>query len=207
MEKTGGDREAVIGEECHIIGRKPSGSRHDPEANVDLDTYDNLVLLCRNHHKLIDDQPTEYGIERLKRIKVNHEKWVRDTLDENVARQTGQEKPTLDEITLLPRIQTGKELLGVVRGASWTVDTDQSETEEEAQLVSSFLEQLAGWCDVLDHSGPGIGVRAEFYLGSEIQALEESGFLVFGGRMKSSSGWPEAAICILRETNTAASAA
>jgi hypothetical protein len=37
-------------------------------------------LLCRIHHKLIDDQPNTYTIDDLKEIKFQHERWVRDSL-------------------------------------------------------------------------------------------------------------------------------
>ncbi|MBY5958222.1 HNH endonuclease [Membranicola marinus] len=43
--------EENIGEECHIISSKQNGPRHHPN----LDDYDNLILLCRNHHKEIDE--------------------------------------------------------------------------------------------------------------------------------------------------------
>lgn len=43
-----------IGEECHIISSKQNGPRY--KSNLDnYDTYDNLILLCRNHHKEIDE--------------------------------------------------------------------------------------------------------------------------------------------------------
>ena len=31
----------------------------------DLDEYDNLVLLCKVHDKLVDDQPETYPVDRL----------------------------------------------------------------------------------------------------------------------------------------------
>lgn len=47
------DSNLNIGEECHIISSKSKGPRHKPNLN-DYDTFDNLILLCRNHHKEID---------------------------------------------------------------------------------------------------------------------------------------------------------
>lgn len=47
------DSNLNIGEECHIISSKPKGPRYKPNLN-DYDTFDNLILLCRNHHKEID---------------------------------------------------------------------------------------------------------------------------------------------------------
>jgi hypothetical protein len=45
-----------------------------------VDTYANIILLCRTHHKTVDDQPNHYTVERLRRIKAEHEKWVEDRL-------------------------------------------------------------------------------------------------------------------------------
>ena len=47
------DSNLNIGEECHIISSKSKGPRHKPNLN-DYDSFDNLILLCRNHHKEID---------------------------------------------------------------------------------------------------------------------------------------------------------
>lgn len=56
-EKTELDRESVVGDECHIHSPSPNGPRHEPTLSVeDFDTIDNLLLLCRVHHKMVDDQ-------------------------------------------------------------------------------------------------------------------------------------------------------
>lgn len=47
------DSNLNIGEECHIISSKSKGPRHKSNLN-DYDSFDNLILLCRNHHKEID---------------------------------------------------------------------------------------------------------------------------------------------------------
>jgi hypothetical protein len=72
---------AVVGDECHIISKSEEGPRNDPNLELDHDSYDNLILLCKTHHKIIDDQPSEYPISRLKKIRSDHEKKVRDCLN------------------------------------------------------------------------------------------------------------------------------
>lgn len=73
------DNEAIIGEECHIIAQKNDGPRGEYELE-DRDTIDNIILLCRNHHKIVDSQVAEYSVEELRQIKRDHEEWVRRTL-------------------------------------------------------------------------------------------------------------------------------
>ena len=81
--------------ECHIIS---SGSRTGtsweilPLASGSRDQYDNLILLCNLHHKVIDDQPNTYHVQALKEMKASHEKWVRASLqDFDPARQHDDE--------------------------------------------------------------------------------------------------------------------
>src|SRR4051794_26506610 len=80
-ERTDGDPEAVVGDEAHIAARSPGGARYgECEAPI-VDAYENRVLLCKVHHKIVDDQPGEYTVDRLHRIKADHEAWVDSTLE------------------------------------------------------------------------------------------------------------------------------
>ena len=80
-ESTPDDREAIVGEEAHIAARSAGGPRWGQlRDGVGVDFYENLILLCRVHHKTMDDQPNHYTAERLRDIKTEHEKWVNDRL-------------------------------------------------------------------------------------------------------------------------------
>ena len=81
MDATETDDESLIGEECHVIAESPEGPRGNPTISKDrLNKYDNLILLCRIHHKIIDDQYHTYTVDYLKEIKALHESWVRESL-------------------------------------------------------------------------------------------------------------------------------
>jgi hypothetical protein len=77
-EATERDREAVIGKIAHIISISPNGPRHDPTMKaVDfLNSYDNLLLLCGNHHDEVDAQEATFTVETLRQWKAKHEAWV-----------------------------------------------------------------------------------------------------------------------------------
>lgn len=70
---------SVIGDEAHIIARKETFTRgdYDSLAPEERDRYGNLILLCKNDHKLIDDQPAQYTVEHLRQIKTEHEEHIR----------------------------------------------------------------------------------------------------------------------------------
>lgn len=56
MDATTKDDESIVGDECHIISGKPNGPRYDPDFPKDkLDSHQNLLLMCRVDHKMIDD--------------------------------------------------------------------------------------------------------------------------------------------------------
>lgn len=66
--------DVIIGEICHIKAASPNGPRYDPRRSVDdRHSYDNLLLLCANHHTVIDDDPEAFTVERLVKMKADHE--------------------------------------------------------------------------------------------------------------------------------------
>src|SRR5713101_1981484 len=81
IDATETDDEALIGKICHMVAESPEGPRgKSPLTREQRDTYENLILLCGNHHDEIDAQPGAFTLERLKDIKAEHERWVRDSL-------------------------------------------------------------------------------------------------------------------------------
>jgi hypothetical protein len=66
--------DTVVGEICHIRAVRPDGPRHDPDQRPGTrHGYDNLILLCANHHKVVDDDPEAYTVDRLLKMKADHE--------------------------------------------------------------------------------------------------------------------------------------
>jgi len=74
------DRRTVLGEAAHIVARSLRGPRGTGPRPSDIDGYDNLILLCPDDHKVIDDRPAEYSIDWLQARKRAHCDWVRACL-------------------------------------------------------------------------------------------------------------------------------
>lgn len=75
-----------IGEAAHISGARPSSARHDPKmTSQERNHVDNLLYLCRNCHAIIDRDVESYSIERLRRIKAEHEANVQAAMDTKFA--------------------------------------------------------------------------------------------------------------------------
>ena len=57
MDANQTDDESLVGDACHIVAHSPTGPRADPSLTPEQrDHYDNLILLCKVHHKQVDDQ-------------------------------------------------------------------------------------------------------------------------------------------------------
>jgi len=70
VERTG----AVTGEICHIRAQSRGGPRFDEaQSEAERHAFDNLILLCRRHHKIVDAEPDVYSVEALREIKAIQE--------------------------------------------------------------------------------------------------------------------------------------
>lgn len=82
------ERDVKIGEMAHIIAKKKGGARGELSIEGNINGYENLILLCPNHHAEVDGNPPAYPPERLHRLKDEHESHVRRLFDSNSQRRT-----------------------------------------------------------------------------------------------------------------------
>lgn len=72
-----------LGEQAHIIGENESSPRGRSNlTEAERNSYFNLILLCPNHHTIIDKNPEDYTVEKLHLLKDQHEYWVQHRLSE-----------------------------------------------------------------------------------------------------------------------------
>ena len=68
---------SLIGDIAHIVADQHLGPRGGiPLSAAQRDHPDNLVLLCLRHHRIVDDDPVSYTVERLRAIRDEHTAWV-----------------------------------------------------------------------------------------------------------------------------------
>ena len=66
----------------HIEGAEPNSARYNPTSNDEYRrSYENLILLCPNHHKIVDDNPQTYPVENLRVMKNEHEEDIKSKID------------------------------------------------------------------------------------------------------------------------------
>jgi len=61
-------------EEAHIVGESPDGPRGDSTFSPrQRDAYPNRILICANHHALIDGDVVTWTVDGLQGMKADHE--------------------------------------------------------------------------------------------------------------------------------------
>ncbi len=178
-ESTDSDDHSVFGEEAHQIAKAPTGPR--ARGLADPNSYDNLILLCRKHHKQVDDQVNHYTVERLKEIKWKHEEWVASL---GASTRPGPVRLIPDPAYPAPKalqiITTGDALWKLVDGVkSFFPEGPENITSDDQDLIDAFFDAVDGWMNVAsDLDSFGAKRQASRNLGEHIKALAEAGFLV-----------------------------
>jgi hypothetical protein len=81
--------ETVIGEICHIAAASPKGPRFDAgQDDAARNGLGNLILFCPTHHTVIDADVESYTVERLLKMKLDHEASVTPVQGEEAANGT-----------------------------------------------------------------------------------------------------------------------
>ena len=146
----------------------------------------NLLLLCRVHHKMVDDQFETYTAELLRSIKENHERWVDSKFKEAEVTQPVRVRRFKSEIPpQLKTIESGQELLNIASGCHGSYQNHSNDlSDNEVEIVGGFLQSLKDWVDMGSDLEPIDKVRAAKSLSDELNELKRNGFLVFAAQEK-----------------------
>lgn len=198
----GKDPGALVGQEAHIIARSPGGARYEPLDPTARDDYSNLILVCANDHREIDTQPGRYPVEKLRRIKRDHEQWVSDQLKS--PRQNARSAPIR-----IQAIQSADQLWNLMADAmAYDCNGPERLALQDADLVDECLQNFVDWGELATEVSIQ-GFRAvregKRSLQESLDSLAAAGFTVFGGAGRAQFGiqdpvtLPVAIIRVLRE--------
>lgn len=177
------DDPSIVGEECHIVSSQVNGPRYDPSfPKEQIDSYENLLLLCRTHHKMIDDQCETFSADILRQMKANHEKWVSERLsEEDIPKKIRIRRVKENIPTFLVRLTEGNQVMKVAIGTcAFSFDHDELHSDEEVDLIANFLQLIQDIGDMGAELDASDKVRIGYELTQELKKLEEMGFFVFG---------------------------
>jgi hypothetical protein len=117
--ESGSGGRSLTGEIAHIVGAKLDAARGRAAISVDRDDPENLLLLCRDHHKIIDDNEDEYPTERLHQVRSEYLAWLEEQLTVAqpwsagvISQYTYLNVPRLDEFAALCGYQIDHDLVG-----------------------------------------------------------------------------------------------
>ena len=97
LESAIDEKRKQIGKIAHIVGHSNDGPRGDSNyPREKLETYNNWILLCPTCHDIVDAKDSTYTVEILRQYKIDHEKWVRESTQNEIINVTFTE---LDLIT------------------------------------------------------------------------------------------------------------
>lgn len=69
----------TIGEMAHIIAKEEGGPRGSETIDpAKRNSYENLILLCPTHHRMIDKAPNDYTVEQILGWKRSHERRIEE---------------------------------------------------------------------------------------------------------------------------------
>jgi len=210
LDKTELDGESVVGDECHIVSEKKDGPRFTADIPLEeIDSEANLIILCKTHHKMIDDQVETYTVDLLTHIKKNHEKWVETKFSQEEIIKPVRIKRYKKEIPQkLARMLSGKALLNLAVGCSAMYqDYPDDLSTEETELIGGFIQTVTDWVDIYDPIEPFEKVRAAKSIHDDMVELDKNGFLVFAepekqileGGISEGTAWNALHLSILRK--------
>ena len=185
VDKSDVDHEVVVGEECHIVSGAKGGPRYDPAyPESKIDSLSNLVLLCRVHHKVVDDQVGTYPTDKLSAIKAHHEEWVEKRLVEQSRVAPIRWTRISSEVPKqLYIVTSGKKLLDMAIECDGAYhDYNDGLDEEETEQVGGVIQNITDWGSLGDRLEPIEQVRAAQSIEGELAELRSKGFLVFAAR-------------------------
>lgn len=172
------DGPAVIGQECHIVAAAPDGPRGLRGPRTQLDSYENLILLCANCHALVDARPDLFSRDELLRIKKQHEQLV--------AKRGSPVQPA--KLTYLDRLAevkfhcmaNGDLLMGMLSSSlSFNHSYPSDLTSSQRALLGDFFQAASDWMDCHDVIGPRGHFDAAENLDDYIGSLRDENLVVY----------------------------
>lgn len=135
----------IIGEECHIISSKAKGPRGNILKMEDFDIYENLILLCANDHKLIDDFPETFTYEIIVNLKSNHEKWI----DYVVDKELNESWKRLNNLEELEEITSSEVLDKIINSSHFYLFDSSYITEYQVLIeINGIFDDLKDISDI-----------------------------------------------------------
>lgn len=135
-----GQSGSIVGQMCHIKGENPGAARYDLSQREDQrHAFENLILLCNVHHKVVDDDEITYTVDRLTQIKLKHEtkQLTPSTIDdENVDKLIANVKSASHSSIVASYGQTGGQTAHTITNNYYAAPPVEESVQLDATLIA-----------------------------------------------------------------------
>lgn len=154
------DANIIIGEECHIVSAKQNGPRHRHMINYDI--FDNLILLCPKHHKIIDEDVKTYTEDKLLKLKHISQGFVVNDKE--------------NEFIVMYKVDNAIELFNYINEAEQYAKKFPIDCKNDYQLFKEFYDIIIKDFDLMNGEIDEIETNSLF--GDIFVRLDEKGYCV-----------------------------
>lgn len=160
------DDPSVVGEEAHIVSKKEDGPRYDDPLPMERrDLFENLLILCNTCHKIVDDQFRHYTVAVLRKMKEDHETWVRETLGQ------GDPEKRRDDLVYAGYVDEWAKQVDLDNWLDWSYGMLSNGRPRMQAARAERLEQIKTW--ILGRVWPGRYPRLEAAFHNFRRVLED----------------------------------
>jgi hypothetical protein len=135
--RAGADLEVLLGEMAHIVAKSAAGPRGEVAiATAERNRYGNLILLCEEHHKIVDSQRVTYTPELLRQFKQDHEQRCQQPFADDEPLAAATQPWVTDALygTFMPVLDLPKKIYSA-----------ECVVSSERELKNDFKEQFQRW--------------------------------------------------------------
>ncbi|TXK17394.1 HNH endonuclease [Homoserinibacter sp. GY 40078] len=178
----------ILGQVAHIIARQEAGPRGSGDGRHQLDDYENLILLCADDHKRVDDQPDVFTVDELRERKRAHERWAEERFADDHLEPVRLQKGPGEDALKMHMVVSGAEVWDLVAGAGlWNMRSVEGDGDPDASdAADEFLSYArdVGVCAEETLADGFAAVReVQRTLQSMLDGLLERGLAVYGRRV------------------------
>lgn len=178
----------ILGEEAHIIARKPGGPRGLDGDRTRIDEYENLILLCADDHKRVDLQPDVFSAADLRKRKLAHERWAEKKFAGAAEEPIRLVKaPDEDAIPMNP-VATGAAVWDLVAGSGlyFMRSVEDDSDPDASDAADEFLTNARDYGDISEEilaQGFNAVREAQRSLEEMLMGLWQRNLFVYGRRV------------------------
>jgi len=178
----------ILGEQAHIIARKPGGPRGLDGDRTPIDEYENLILLCADDQKRVDLQPDVSSAAEFRTRKLAHERWAEEKFAGEAEEPIRLVKAPDEYAIPMNPVATGAAVWDLVAGSGLyfmrSVEGDLDPGASDA--VDEFLSNAVDYGDISEEilAGGFNAVReAQRTLQEMLMGIWERNLFVYGRRV------------------------